>query len=37
MKELISAEYEFTHKYLKNFIIEIKNFSNTNQKIPLLS
>lgn len=37
MKELISSEYEFTHKYLRNFFIEIKNFSNSKIKIPLLS
>lgn len=37
MKELLNCKYEFTHKYLLYFMINIKKFTNTSIDLPLLS
>ncbi len=37
MRELLNSKYEFTHKYLTNFMMQIQKFTNTNISIPVLS
>lgn len=37
MKVLLNAKYEFTHKYLSYFFIEMKQFTGSLLNIPILS
>lgn len=37
IKELLRAKYGFTHKYIKDFVVELKNFTDSTIKVPILS
>lgn len=37
IKELLKAKYGFTHKYIKNFMINLKTFTDSTLKVPTLS